>query len=91
MPPNRWTLSVIFFPRCKSQSGPCDADFMYSNQSDSLIAKAFTGTQLISRTKKMTSVTAKGIEKGMKQIITKKDLRQQKVEYLSDNIAKPKL
>ena len=32
----------------------------------------------------MTSVTAKGIEKGMKQIIIKKDLRQQKVEYLSD-------
>lgn len=77
---------MLFSFRAAKASLPCDADFMYmySNQSDSLIAKAFTGTQLISRTKKMTSVTAKGIEKGMKQIIIKKDLRQQKVEYLSD-------
>ena len=82
---------MLFSFRTAKASLPCDADFMYSNQSDSLIAKAFTGTQLISRTKKMTSVTAKGIEKGMKQIIIKKDLRQQKVEYLSDIIAKPKL
>lgn len=77
---------MLFSFRAAKASLPCDADFMYmySNQSDSLIAKAFTGTQLISRTKKMTSVTAKGIEKGMKKIIIKKDLRQQKVEYLSD-------
>lgn len=77
---------MLFSFRAAKASLPCDADFMYmySNQSDSLIAKAFAGTQLISGTKKMTSVTAKGIEKGMKKIIIKKDLRQQKVEYLSD-------
>ena len=81
---------MLFSFRAAKASLPFDADFIYSNQSDSLIAKAFAGTQLISRTKKMTSVTAKGIEKGMKKIIIKKDLRHQKVEYLSD-FAKPKL
>ena len=75
----------MLFSFCAAKASlPCDADFIYGNQSDSFIAKAFAGTQLISRTKKITSVTAKRIEKGMKQIIIKKDLRQQKVEYLSD-------